>query len=176
MFPPLLLYAMVRISHTCHGNNNLIFTILQMVQFFLVHRAKRLKPAYDCDRWENKTRTCWLDRNVGDTVTFVLGFAEGASPRVRWRHELHVLHSKKTRHYDIDPGTHSLTHSSTHCISISFFYSTVDRCYYIYILFFYLFLVFFFQRLISLFLYYVSFSFLDLYLYPRSLLLYLSLS
>ncbi|KAG8186921.1 hypothetical protein JTE90_000394 [Oedothorax gibbosus] len=68
-----------------------------------IPETKHLRPAYECDRWDNVSRTCWLDRNIGDTVTFVLNFAEGANPQVQWRQEFHVMHANKRRHFDIDP-------------------------------------------------------------------------
>ncbi|KAG8188556.1 hypothetical protein JTE90_007164 [Oedothorax gibbosus] len=65
--------------------------------------ARDLLPANACDRWFHKNRTCWMDRNIGDTITFVLSFGEGPkNAQVQWRQEFHLLNSKKTKHFDID--------------------------------------------------------------------------
>ncbi|GFW98235.1 uncharacterized protein TNCV_331871 [Trichonephila clavipes] len=62
-----------------------------------------MRPAYPCDEWDGKTRTCWLDRNIGDTVTFVLAFNRGAKPLVQWTQEFHIFDFAHTRDYVIDP-------------------------------------------------------------------------
>ncbi|GFS64978.1 uncharacterized protein NPIL_229091 [Nephila pilipes] len=65
--------------------------------------ADEMQPAYPCDEWDPKSRTCWLDRNIGDTVTFVLAFNRGANPHVQWGQEFHIFQSLKTEEYVIDP-------------------------------------------------------------------------
>ncbi|GIY46889.1 EGF-like domain-containing protein [Caerostris darwini] len=59
-------------------------------------------PAYPCDEWDKHTRTCWLDRNVGDTVTLVLAFHSKDNPMVQWSQEFHVFQSPRTEKYIID--------------------------------------------------------------------------
>ncbi|GIY99224.1 EGF-like domain-containing protein [Caerostris extrusa] len=59
-------------------------------------------PAYPCDEWDKSTRTCWLDRNVGDTVTLVLAFHSKDKPKVQWSQEFHVFQSPRTEKYIID--------------------------------------------------------------------------
>ncbi|KAG8186484.1 hypothetical protein JTE90_009239 [Oedothorax gibbosus] len=67
--------------------------------------AGELMPAYACDDWFPNNRTCWLNRNVGSTVTFVLRLAEGSKNiPIQWRKEFHVLSSKKRTIFPIDSG------------------------------------------------------------------------
>ncbi|GIY69073.1 EGF-like domain-containing protein [Caerostris darwini] len=62
-----------------------------------------LRPAYPCDQWDGKSRTCWLNRNVGDTVTFVLAFRKKTNPEIQWSQQFHVFQSGKVKQYIIDP-------------------------------------------------------------------------
>ncbi|XP_035212036.1 uncharacterized protein LOC118186118 [Stegodyphus dumicola] len=64
-----------------------------------------LKPAFPCDEWNEKTYTCWLNRNIGDTVTFVLSTKapRGVIPKIIWKFEFQMLHSKATKEFIIDP-------------------------------------------------------------------------
>ncbi|GBM84937.1 hypothetical protein AVEN_168244-1 [Araneus ventricosus] len=62
-----------------------------------------IRPAFPCDDWDGVTRTCYLDRNIGDTVTFVLAFHKRANPEIQWAQEFHLYNSKKKKQYIIDP-------------------------------------------------------------------------
>ncbi|GIY21062.1 EGF-like domain-containing protein [Caerostris extrusa] len=67
-----------------------------------------LKPAFQCDEWDAKTRTCWLDRNIGDTVTFRLSFKNRTSniPKVIWKKEHHIRGKtrQKSAHTSTSPN------------------------------------------------------------------------
>ncbi|GBN76405.1 hypothetical protein AVEN_35195-1, partial [Araneus ventricosus] len=66
-----------------------------------------LKPAYPCDEWIEESRICFLNRNLGNTVTFVL-----ATPppdmtgrvKVEWRQEFATKDPKQNKTiYHINP-------------------------------------------------------------------------
>ncbi|GFV69420.1 hypothetical protein TNCV_2778351 [Trichonephila clavipes] len=67
-----------------------------------------LLPAYPCDEWDDTNRVCWLNRNIGNTVTFVLALPpsddEYMPPDVQWRQVFRTLQDNKTKHFNINPG------------------------------------------------------------------------
>ncbi|GBM93584.1 hypothetical protein AVEN_150849-1, partial [Araneus ventricosus] len=69
-------------------------------------RNMMLKPAYPCDEWSQEKRICFLNRNVGNTVTFVLATPPPHTAgriRVEWHQEFATLDPKKKRTYHINP-------------------------------------------------------------------------
>ncbi|KAF8788055.1 hypothetical protein HNY73_009591 [Argiope bruennichi] len=66
-------------------------------------RAKSgiMRPAYKCDEWVPKSRTCWLNRNIGDTVTFILSFSSKLKriPKVIWKQEFHERGKEERKHF-----------------------------------------------------------------------------
>ncbi|CAL1281048.1 unnamed protein product, partial [Larinioides sclopetarius] len=60
-----------------------------------------VKPAYKCDEWEAKSRTCWLNRNIGDTVTFILSFSSKLKriPKVIWKQEFHQRGKEERKNF-----------------------------------------------------------------------------
>ncbi|KAF8786489.1 putative surface-exposed virulence protein like [Argiope bruennichi] len=75
----------------------------QEIETFILSNTGNLRPAFPCDDWDGLTRTCYLDRNIGDTVTFVLAFHKKANPEIQWAQEFHLYQSKKKKKYIIDP-------------------------------------------------------------------------
>ncbi|GFQ65174.1 uncharacterized protein TNCT_217801, partial [Trichonephila clavata] len=65
-----------------------------------------LKPTYPCDEWNLKRRTCYVNRNIGDTVTFVLtkGESKQRIPHINWKQEFHVLGQSQRRHLNLSAG------------------------------------------------------------------------
>ncbi|GFT86909.1 uncharacterized protein NPIL_417421, partial [Nephila pilipes] len=67
-----------------------------------------LLPAYPCDEWDDIARICWLNRNVGNTVTFVLALPPTEDiydpPDVQWRQVFKTLQENNTKNFAINPG------------------------------------------------------------------------
>ncbi|GFY79280.1 uncharacterized protein TNIN_18541 [Trichonephila inaurata madagascariensis] len=66
-----------------------------------------LKPTYPCDEWDLKRRTCFVNRNIGDTVTFVLtkGGGKKSIPRINWKQEFHIRGQSQRRQLNLSSGT-----------------------------------------------------------------------
>ncbi|GIY54290.1 uncharacterized protein CDAR_523211 [Caerostris darwini] len=66
-----------------------------------------LMPAYPCDEWNDENRVCWLNRNVGNTVTFILTMPPAQAGygkiRVEWRQEFQTSDPEVFKNYTIDP-------------------------------------------------------------------------
>lgn len=63
-----------------------------------------LKPSFECDRWDSKTRTCWVDRNTGGTVTFSLTTSvRRRSSQIVWRREFAQGESPIMMEYILNP-------------------------------------------------------------------------
>ncbi|GFX81839.1 uncharacterized protein TNCV_2570391 [Trichonephila clavipes] len=65
-----------------------------------------LKPTYPCDEWDRKRRTCYVNRNIGDTVTFVLtkGESKRSIPRINWKQEFHIRGQSQRRQLNLSAG------------------------------------------------------------------------
>ncbi|GFT01789.1 uncharacterized protein NPIL_321441 [Nephila pilipes] len=65
-----------------------------------------LKPAYPCDEWDLKLRTCFVNRNIGDTVTFVLTVGENreSAPHINWKQEFHIRGKNERKHFNLSAG------------------------------------------------------------------------
>ncbi|XP_071038307.1 uncharacterized protein [Parasteatoda tepidariorum] len=66
-----------------------------------------LRPAFSCDEWNLDSGTCFLDRNVGATITLALKFGTDKNhlPSVVWKQEFHLLSGEKTKEFMINPDT-----------------------------------------------------------------------
>ncbi|GBM93586.1 hypothetical protein AVEN_150851-1 [Araneus ventricosus] len=65
-----------------------------------------LKPAYPCDEWLQASRICFLKRNVGNTVTFVLATPppeKTGRVTVEWRQEYATTDPDRYKTYNINP-------------------------------------------------------------------------
>ncbi|GBN01276.1 hypothetical protein AVEN_124566-1 [Araneus ventricosus] len=65
-----------------------------------------LKPAYPCDEWRQESRLCFLKRNVGNTVTFVLATPppeKTGRVTVEWRQEYATTNPDRFKTYNINP-------------------------------------------------------------------------
>ncbi|GIY44566.1 hypothetical protein CEXT_776041 [Caerostris extrusa] len=69
-------------------------------------------PAYPCDEWNVQNRVCWLNRNVGNTVTFVLTMPPAQAGygkiRVEWKQEFRTSDPEVFKNYTIDQVSASL--------------------------------------------------------------------
>ncbi|XP_042903069.1 uncharacterized protein [Parasteatoda tepidariorum] len=67
---------------------------------------EELRPGYPCDDWDPKERTCIFDRNIGDSVTFVLDIPQKKfdnSLHIVWMQEFEIMKSKTRKNFTIDP-------------------------------------------------------------------------
>ncbi|XP_035225186.1 uncharacterized protein LOC118197753 isoform X2 [Stegodyphus dumicola] len=64
-----------------------------------------VRPAYPCDDWDKKTHTCWLNRQIGVTVTFSLMLENEVAydPKIVWKQELYTWKSGTMKEIIIDP-------------------------------------------------------------------------
>ncbi|GBO16211.1 hypothetical protein AVEN_255901-1, partial [Araneus ventricosus] len=72
-----------------------------------ITRDWMLKPAYPCDEWDEVFRFCFLHRNLGNTVTFVLAIPPATSTgrvRVEWHQEFNTIDPKMNKTYNINPS------------------------------------------------------------------------
>ncbi|KAF8789635.1 hypothetical protein HNY73_007561 [Argiope bruennichi] len=71
-----------------------------------ISRSWILKPAYPCDEIDEPARLCFLDRNLGNTVTFVLATPIPKSVgriKVEWLQRFHTKDPKLIKTYAINP-------------------------------------------------------------------------
>nr|XP_042903075.1 uncharacterized protein LOC107455824 isoform X2 [Parasteatoda tepidariorum] len=72
---------------------------------------EELRPGYPCDDWDPKERTCIFDRNIGDSVTFVLDIPQKKfdnSLHIVWMQEFEIMKSKTRKNFTIDPNQGTL--------------------------------------------------------------------
>ncbi|KAF8789633.1 hypothetical protein HNY73_007559 [Argiope bruennichi] len=85
-----------------------------------------LKPAYPCEEWDKKYRICYLNRNVGNSVTFVLAIPppkKTGRVRIEWKQEFAALKPHKNKTYHINPNIGLVYPGSTLALRVASYIS-----------------------------------------------------